>query len=71
LPIVAAELIAVKVAALTAVSTDIHNASTLLAIYSHMFMQIGIATAVMDIMMILTAPELHLMTLDALPKIPK
>ncbi|MBF1995926.1 dipeptide/tripeptide permease DtpA [Serratia symbiotica] len=60
----AAALIAGKVAALTAVPTDIHNAHTSLAIYSHVFMQIGIATAVMAILMILTAPKLYRMTLD-------
>ncbi|MFB2865221.1 dipeptide/tripeptide permease DtpA [Aeromonas sp. MdU4] len=58
----AAALIAGKVAALTAVPSDVPDAHASLAIYSHVFMQIGIATAVIAVVMILTAPKLNAMT---------
>ena len=60
----AAALIAGKVAGLTAVPSDINDAHASLAIYSHVFMQIGIVTAVIAILMMLTAPKLYRMTLD-------
>ncbi|MNC78244.1 Dipeptide and tripeptide permease A [compost metagenome] len=60
----AAALIAGKVAGLTAVPSDINDAHASLAIYSHVFMQIGIATAVIAVLMMLTAPKLYRMTLD-------
>lgn len=56
-------LIAGKVAALTAVPSDITDAHASLAIYSHVFMQIGIVTAVIAVLMMLTAPKLYRMTL--------
>lgn len=59
-----AAIIAGKVAALTAVPSDITDAHASLAIYSHVFMQIGIATAVIAVLMLLTAPRLNRMTLD-------
>ncbi|KEY58020.1 dipeptide/tripeptide permease DtpA [Serratia sp. DD3] len=60
----AAALIAGKVAGLTAVPADINDAHASLAIYSHVFMQIGIVTAVIAVIMALTAPKLYRMTLD-------
>lgn len=60
----AAALIAGKVATLTAVPADITDAHASLAIYSQVFMQIGIVTAVIAVLMMLTAPKLHRMTLD-------
>ncbi|ABP39188.1 dipeptide/tripeptide permease A [Yersinia pestis subsp. microtus bv. Caucasica] len=60
----AAALIAGKVAALTAVPSDaITDAHASLAIYSHVFMQIGIVTAIIAVLMMLTAPKLYRMTL--------
>ncbi|CNH56573.1 dipeptide/tripeptide permease DtpA [Yersinia pekkanenii] len=59
----AAALIAGKVAALTAVPSDINDAHASLAIYSHVFMQIGIVTAIIAVLMMLTAPKLYRMTL--------
>jgi len=58
----AAALIAGKVAALTAVPSDVPDAHASLAIYSHVFMQIGIVTAVIAVLMMLTAPKLNRMT---------
>ncbi|SPW34777.1 Dipeptide and tripeptide permease A [Edwardsiella tarda] len=58
----AAALIAGKVAALTAVPGDVADPHASLAIYSHVFMQIGIATAVIAVLMMLTAPKLNRMT---------
>lgn len=58
----AAAIIAGKVAALTAVPSDISDAHASLAVYSHVFMQIGIATAVIAVLMLLTAPKLNRMT---------
>ncbi|ARD38515.1 dipeptide/tripeptide permease DtpA [Edwardsiella ictaluri] len=59
----AAALIAGKVAALTAVpGGEVADPHASLAIYSHVFMQIGIATAVIAILMLLTAPKLNRMT---------
>ncbi len=60
----AAAIIAGKVAALTAVPSDINDAHASLAIYSHVFMQIGIVTGVIALLMLLTASKLHRMTLD-------
>ncbi|WON78727.1 dipeptide/tripeptide permease DtpA [Serratia sp. UGAL515B_01] len=62
----AAALIAGKVAGLTAVPNDIKDAHASLAIYSHVFLQIGIATAVIAVLMLLTAPKLYRMTLDTI-----
>jgi POT family proton-dependent oligopeptide transporter len=60
----AAALIAGKIAALTAVPTsDITDAHASLAIYSHVFMQIGVVTAIISVLMMLTAPKLYRMTL--------
>jgi len=59
-----AAIIAGKVAALTAVPADITDAHASLAIYSHVFMQIGIATAVIAVLMLLTAPRLNRMTVE-------
>ncbi|WHP81905.1 dipeptide/tripeptide permease DtpA [Edwardsiella anguillarum] len=60
----AAALIAGKVAALTAVpGGEVADPHASLAIYSHVFMQIGIATAVIAVLMLLTAPKLNRMTL--------
>lgn len=60
----AAALIAGKVAGLTAVPRDIDDAHASLAIYSHVFMQIGIVTGVIALLMMLTAPKLYRMTLE-------
>ncbi|VTP62409.1 Dipeptide and tripeptide permease A [Serratia rubidaea] len=61
----AAALIAGKVAGLTATPAgEINDAHASLAVYSHVFLQIGIATGVIAILMMLTAPKLHRMTLD-------
>nr|WP_276515070.1 dipeptide/tripeptide permease DtpA [Nissabacter archeti] len=60
----AAAIIAGKVANLTAVPQDITDAHASLAIYSHVFLQIGIATGVIAVLMILAAPKLHRMTQD-------
>ncbi|MGL4546195.1 MAG: oligopeptide:H+ symporter, partial [Plesiomonas sp.] len=60
----AAALIAGKIAALTAVPGDIKDAHASLAVYSQVFMQIGIATGVIAVLMLLTAPKLYRMTLD-------
>lgn len=60
----AAAIIAGKVASQTAVPTDIQDAHASLAIYSHVFLQIGIVTAIIATLMLLTAPTLHRMTLD-------
>ncbi|WP_425452650.1 dipeptide/tripeptide permease DtpA [Edaphovirga cremea] len=60
----AAAIIAGKVANLTAAPKDIIDAHASLAIYSHVFMQIGIVTAIIAVLMLLTAPRLHHMTLD-------
>ncbi|MBW7984381.1 dipeptide/tripeptide permease DtpA [Enterobacillus tribolii] len=63
----AAAIIAGKVAALTAVPSDISDAHASLAVYSHVFMQIGIATAVIAVLMLLAAPKLNRMTQDDEP----
>lgn len=61
----AAAIIAGYVANLTAVpAADITDSHASLAIYSHVFMQIGIATGVIALLMLLTASKLHRMTLD-------
>ena len=60
----AAAIIAGYVANLTAVPSDIEDAHASLAIYSHVFLQIGIATAVIAVLMLVTASKLHRMTLD-------
>ncbi|MCC3717865.1 dipeptide/tripeptide permease DtpA [Rouxiella badensis] len=60
----AAAIIAGKVAALTAVPGNITDAHASLAIYSHVFMQIGLVTGVIALLMLVTASKLHRMTLD-------
>ena len=60
----AAAIIAGYVANLTAVPADIDDAHASLAIYSHVFLQIGIATGVIAVLMLVTASKLHRMTLD-------
>ncbi len=60
----AAAIIAGKVAALTAVPSGITDARASLDIYSHVFMQIGIVTGIIALLMLLTAPKLHRMTLE-------
>ena len=60
----AAAIIAGYVANLTAAPAGITDSHASLAIYSHVFMQIGIATGVIALLMLLTASKLHRMTLD-------
>ena len=60
----AAAIIAGYVASLTAVPADIQDSHASLAIYSHVFLQIGIATGIIALLMLLTASKLHRMTLD-------
>jgi POT family proton-dependent oligopeptide transporter len=58
----AAAIIAGKVAALTAVPENITDAHASLAIYSHVFLQIGLVTAVIAILMLFSASRLQRMT---------
>ncbi len=60
----AAAIIAGKVAVLTAAPSNITDAHASLAIYSHVFLQIGAATGVIAILMLLTASKLNRMTLE-------
>ncbi len=60
----AAAIIAGYVANLTAAPTDIQDSQASLAIYSHVFLQIGIVTGIIAMLMLLTASKLHRMTLD-------
>lgn len=60
----AAAIIAGKVAGMTAAPSDITDSNASLAIYSHVFMQIGVVTAVIALLMLLTAPTLNRMTRD-------
>lgn len=57
-----ASVIAGYVASLTATPGDVKNPLVSLDIYGHVFLQIGIATAVIAVVMIATAPMLHRMT---------
>lgn len=59
-----AAMIAGKVANLMAVPNDVTDPHTSLAVYSHVFQQIGIATGVIAILMLITAPLLNRMTQD-------
>ncbi len=56
-----AAIIAGKVANLMAVPENVTDPLQSLAVYGHVFMQIGIATAVIAILMMLTAPKLNRM----------
>ncbi|WJV55834.1 dipeptide/tripeptide permease DtpA [Prodigiosinella aquatilis] len=60
----AAALIAGNVANLMAVPKNVVDAHESLAIYSHVFLQIGIVTGIIAILMLLTAPKLTRMTQD-------
>lgn len=57
-----AAIIAGKVANLMAVPKNVNNPLISLEIYSHVFLQIGIITAVVAIIMLLTAPKLNHIT---------
>ena len=59
-----AAMIAGKVANLMAVPNDVTDPHTSLAVYSHVFQQIGIATGVIALLMLITAPLLNRMTQD-------
>ncbi|WP_416412602.1 dipeptide/tripeptide permease DtpA [Pantoea sp. App145] len=59
-----AAMIAGKVANLMAVPNDVTDPHMSLAVYSHVFQQIGIATGVIAILMLITAPLLNRMTQD-------
>ncbi|EOE1184985.1 dipeptide/tripeptide permease DtpA [Proteus mirabilis] len=58
----AAAIIAGKVASLMAVPEDVQNAHASLEIYSSVFLQIGIVTGVIALLMLFTAPMLSKMT---------
>lgn len=58
----AAAIIAGKVANLMAVPEDVKDPLLSLDIYSHVFMQIGIVTAIIAVLMLLLAPKLNRMT---------
>ena len=57
-----AAMIAGKVANLMAVPNDVTDPHASLAVYSHVFQQIGIATGAIAILMLITAPLLNRMT---------
>ena len=59
-----AALIAGKIANLMAVPENVTDPLVSLEVYGRVFMQIGIATAVIAVLMLLTAPKLNRMTLD-------
>ncbi|WP_075181707.1 dipeptide/tripeptide permease DtpA [Pantoea sp. 1.19] len=59
-----AAMIAGKVAGLMAVPENVTDPLQSLSVYSHVFMQIGITTAVIALLMIVTAPRLNRMTQD-------
>jgi len=59
-----AAMIAGKVANLMAVPQDVTDPHTSLAVYSQVFQQIGIATGVIALLMLVTAPLLNRMTQD-------
>lgn len=63
-----AALVAGKVANLMAVPDNVNDPLESLHIYGHVFMQIGIATGVIAVLMLLTAPLLNRMTQDNQPK---
>lgn len=66
-----AAVIAGKVAGLMAVPENVTDPLISLATYSTVFQQIGIATAVIAVLMLLTAPLLNRMTQDPQPKMKK
>lgn len=57
-----AALIAGRVANLMAVPNDVTDPLQSLHVYGHVFMQIGIATGVIALLMVMTAPKLNRMT---------
>ncbi|EPS3674869.1 dipeptide/tripeptide permease DtpA [Klebsiella aerogenes] len=59
-----AAIIAGKIANLMAVPENVTDPLVSLDVYGHVFLQIGIATAVIAFLMLLTAPKLNRMTLD-------
>jgi len=59
-----AAIIAGKVANLMAVPENVTDPLQSLNVYGHVFMQIGIATGVIAVLMVLMAPKLNRMTLD-------
>jgi POT family proton-dependent oligopeptide transporter len=59
-----AALIAGKIANLMAVPENVTDPLVSLEVYGRVFMQIGIATAVIAVLMLLTAPKLNRMTQD-------
>ncbi|MDI8045154.1 hypothetical protein MJN31_12730, partial [Salmonella enterica subsp. enterica serovar Cerro] len=59
-----ANIIGGYVANLMAVPSDVTDPLMSLEVYGRVFMQIGIATAVIAVLMLLTAPKLNRMTQD-------
>jgi POT family proton-dependent oligopeptide transporter len=59
-----AAIIAGKVANLMAVPENVTNPVESLQVYGHVFLQIGITTGIIALLMLLTAPKLHRMTQD-------
>ena len=59
-----AAIIAGKIANLMAVPENVTDPLVSLNVYGTVFMQIGIATAVIAVLMLLTAPKLNRMTQD-------
>jgi POT family proton-dependent oligopeptide transporter len=59
-----AAIIAGKIANLMAVPENVTDPLLSLNVYGTVFMQIGIATAVIAVLMLLTAPKLNRMTQD-------
>lgn len=59
-----AAIIAGKIANLMAVPENVTDPLVSLNVYGHVFLQIGIVTAVIAALMLLTAPKLNRMTLD-------
>ena len=59
-----AAIIAGKIANLMAVPENVTDPLVSLEVYGHVFLQIGIVTAVIAALMLLTAPKLNRMTQD-------
>jgi POT family proton-dependent oligopeptide transporter len=59
-----AAIIAGKIANLMAVPSDVTDPLLSLHVYGDVFLQIGVATAVIAVLMMLTAPKLNRMTQD-------
>ncbi|PWW05758.1 dipeptide/tripeptide permease DtpA [Mangrovibacter plantisponsor] len=59
-----AAIIAGKVASLMAVPENVTNPVESLQVYGHVFLQIGITTGIIALLMLLTAPKLNRMTQD-------